>query len=77
MSVDSLSFRLDELTDTDARALAYTNAHTHTHALTRRLFILETRGIHMQACILVYLSVFSMRCSTHITASTIVNILLT
>lgn len=76
VSVDSLSFRLDELTDADARVLACTCAHTHTprlhtHTLTLCLFILETRGIRMQACILVCLSVFSMRCSTHITAHTI------
>lgn len=67
VSVDSLSFRLDELTDLDARALACTRTHTHTLCL----FILETRDIHMQVCILVCLSVFSTRCSTHITAHTI------
>lgn len=44
-------------------------SHTHSHWLW--LFMLETSGIHMQVCILVCLSVFSMCCSTHITAHTI------
>lgn len=48
VSVDSLSFRLDELTDADARAL-----RALAHTLSDTLFMLATRGIHMQACILV------------------------
>lgn len=47
----------------------HSHALSHTHTLC--LFILETRDIHMQVCILVCLSVFSTHCSTHITAHTI------
>lgn len=50
MSVDSLSFRLDELTDLDMPALASrarTHTHTRTRARTLRLFIQETSDIHM------------------------------
>ena len=57
VSVDSLSFRLDELTDTDARALACTCAHTpRVHTLSLCLFILQTRGVQREAS--VYSSVF-------------------
>lgn len=41
-----------------------------TSTRTVTLFILETKGTHIRACILVYLSVFSTLSSTHITAPT-------
>lgn len=57
---------------TQMRGRSHALAHTpRVHTLSLCLFILETRGIRIQACILLCLSVFSMRHSTHITAHTI------
>lgn len=59
VSVDSLSFRLDELTDADARALACSCAHTTcTHALTLSFYTRDQRHPHASTDSSLFVSLF-------------------